>query len=549
MSPFVDQTANGHTAIADNPSNFKSIGSMTSGSGRSTVIGTDHVVTYPFKGYVSGRETRAFTLEAWWHPLGGGHQNILSHDGEDDGLWFDGARLKFSTIYADASESTASWELDRFEAMHVVGVHTSAKNSLYVNGQLVAEATISEEQNNAGYGLFGVDDELISEGVFAIDAPAVYAQPLTDSTIRQHFQYGRDVRTWADAVSTYGGDLWEPDASRMNIYRAESWSDDLELNLGMQNTVTINDGLRPILDELGDAQPGEWRAVINLESLDSEELQRASVSWAGSGTFTVQLTINGTDWLTLPNGSSVEFPSTEIEEAELRVQFDGTDADAVLRSISATFYTDSVLQGTTSSRIAEFKGDGWIFVGTNEPIEYNYDTGVAFIDGSVKLSADTTESPAPVRTIELWATFDATDQFTLFDMSTVADTEPYLRWTGSAWSKRGVADVYVDGQLIDTDTWVPQSNVSYAFTIVLSADINLEMTIGSPAAGPSDENGRVHRFAIYEQPLTVEQISRAYNSLFGIAELAIEDESELSIAEADPEYELYAFAWSFTGAG
>ena len=108
---------------------------LVTGSGSALVLSNTNHLDMDDPVFNKGYELRQFSLEAWVKPVNvSGEVSVMSHSGIYDGITITPTHIYFRTKYLTAGTCETSYEYETGKSFHVVGVHTNAKNSLYVDG-------------------------------------------------------------------------------------------------------------------------------------------------------------------------------------------------------------------------------------------------------------------------------------------------------------------------------------------------------------------------------------------------------------------------------
>jgi len=552
-SPFIDLSGNANNATASG--SYKYSNTLVAGGGRSLVVNSAYSPSFSFPLLKKGYEIRPWTWELWFHPLQC-DSTISLLDHEAASLTYNGAFLTFTLTFDDSTAVALEYEVLVREALHIVVTHTSNRVSLFVNGVLRDSSEIEDSQNLAGYDITTPSTSIISGSgttdTILIDSVAFYGFDLSPAKINAHYSYGRDVAFYSDIVNQNLGFYFEPADPYANVYMSLYWDTDVDFNTSPLTDVRISEGLKPALDEAGLPIPSSWVMPINMNAIDSTPVDYVRIGWVGAGTVVVELRVNGSTWLPVTNDKAL-FVDDDVDQKvyELRVSFDGTDEDAVISYLDFVAYSTSVLRGSLISRQVTYEGIVTIARTTNEPIEHNLKRGADISGGGrINVTTDQEDSPINTKTIDVLANFDASAPFCIFDMRSLGNTgRPYLLWNGTDLDYQGIDKLYVNGVLVNAATWVPATNATHVYTIVLTSAANYASYFGSAYTGAFSTNGQIESFAFYETEPTAIHVLRMYNSYYGIVTDVIDDPASIVIDEDVNAYEAYSYAWSITGAG
>lgn len=558
-STFTDSGGSQRNAELTTPANYRSSNPLISGTGKSVIVGDNTAAKFFFPGFKPGYERRAFSLEVWFSSIDDTDDvGILSHDGDLDGLWFDGQAVHFTTVYSDASTVDTSYVLPDNEAYHVVGVHNESRNSLYVNGVLVDQSDVSLEQFTMSYASITNEDYLYAgqsagASLSSMDAPAVYAYALQPRKIFTHFMWGREHRLMDSIVTESQGYYFDFTDTHAAIYISKTWNTVSDWNEGLTPGITVADeAIRPDLDSNGNAVEGQWLGSVNLSTLDAlHEIESARLYWDGSGDFTVYVALDGATFNQVNNGELIAGITpgylTQGKTVDIMIEF-GPDEDAIVESLSFVSYLTDEVKDNASIRLGNFSGNIILSAETHQPIENNATRGAQFFGGVVDIQEDVTEDPQNISTLELWVKFDdLSAAMTILDYRTGATTgAPRLLWSGSAIDSTGFDDVYVNGSA-SLPTF--EVGVWYHFVLSLDAAVNIDLRVGQSYLDTNPLQGYIGHLAFFPSSMVVLDALELYASYFGINLNQINDENVFTIAEDSPAYNIYTYDWSITSAG
>lgn len=492
---------------------------------KSTIFTNAVQGTFASPVFLQGQENSNFTLEAWILPIETANveQAILGHQGQYDGLLINGTTLSFVTKYSTTGESRASFNLVRKRAVHVVGIHTSEKNSLYINGELASEAEITEEQQADTYA--HSTSALLSgystgAGSFAANCIAVYAGVLSHERVIAHFEAGRNVEPAASIAEYYDSQRFLLTAEEAEVFLETVWSTDLDWNGGLVTDITVMENMMiPDEDETGVSKAGTWLDSFALDTADTP-IYGVQVDWIGEGAV-VEASLDGTTWETVARGTSLSlitpgFDPTD-QELELRVTFPGGVANdtSYISQLLVTGFDSNPLPDV-EDRVITATAPVW-FGREYEPIEYREDYGVRLSGGTITIGPDVSDDLIQPRTVELWVKKRTT-------------TAPAISATGT---------VYVNG--VAANLSALRVNEWSLVHIVTAAGISTDLTI----SGLID----VGQVVLYTDALSATQIADIFSNFTGRTTLVPPTVSTVDMSQPAEAANLYTHDWSITGGG
>lgn len=513
-TPFVDHSgyarAGSYTGAVG-----KSIG-LASGTTHSTVFSSTDVGKFESPVFIQGKESNPFSLGAWFYVIDDGstgEQQVLGHAGAGDGIVVNGTKVAFVTKYLTADESRAEYDLQIPRAVAAVGVHLPDRNSLYVNGVLVAEVEITNEQMNDSFVAtdgFLYSGESTSTKALAVNGVSIFSYALSAPTIDSHYRAGRRV-VGTHSHNLYGGTPINFSKAG-NLLNEKVWTEDSNWRQGSLRGLIVDSG--DIVPQIlsGISVPGEWLDSCDLYTAGiPSPLEAINLTWDGEGVV-IEASVDGSTWETAERGKNLAiipsgFDPTQ-KELYVRASFPGgiVDDESYLSSLSVSiFSTDTVTVG--DNRTVTLTQPAYVH---NEypAEELRDDWGVELDGGEIDISASTT-SDAP-QTIEVWAKGDYTTNLS-------GGTE-YVNGVSGAVSMGG---------------WAVTHYVGSTFT----EPINFS------------GNAIIGKVVLYADELTSDQISSVYESYISIPSVRVGDNSVVEVTEPAEASNIYAYDWSIESAG
>lgn len=493
-------------------------------------------------------------MVAWFAPytFPTGTLAILSHTGAYDGLSFNGDFIRFRIKSSLGNMLETKWAIpDQPEGYMVAGVYNTEKIQLFINGEMVSEADVTDEfkvwlQEASSNLYLGQSD--ISTYRAAIDGISTFASALTPTQIMEMYVAGRDVIPTIDAVGVYGGSYWTGIERSVSLQR--EWSGD-EWNNGVyMNSESISGDLKPQNDFItGLSKAGTWRGVLELGATELLVAGGVKIDWDGDGSFVVETSIdNGTVWSPVTNGRlavNTIGMNTTAKILDIRVTFTGGVANdiATVRRLRATTFTDYIIQGPDTSRTLTLSGSVSSGLEYSEPIERSMSTGVDFYSGTATLSADTTTTPRNINTMEFWIrprslTLSGSGGY-VFDTRAGGGTA-YL-WTqvsGGAYGFAGSSAVYINGVLTSSGTYIVRLNEWVHVVFVFTTAFNTPVVLGGGSA--DIQYGLI---ATYPTALTAAQALALYQSYVKVPVARVDDPGLITLADAATPINMYAYNW------
>lgn len=529
-SPFQDYSGYNRTAALVAGSQIKSV-ALVSGAQYSTIFSSTTYASFVSPVFTQENENREFTLEAWvtQASLSTSEQQIIGHDAQMDGLILNGTLVSFVVKYGNgAPDAVVSYDIQGIKSIHVVGVYTTNKISLFVNGKLVDDLSLTQEQHDDFFLLTSIPSNLHSGETsgsqqIAVNGICIYSKALSGADILRHYKVGMRMPTADDVVSSYAGTRFALDVEKTDTFVDATWGEDIDWTDGLITNLTVDEGkLLPQFSN-GVSLAGQWITSVPLDGAAGSTIYSAVLDWEGTGAV-VQTSTNGTTWETVVRGTrpanTAGLASTNT--LQIRVTFPGgvTDDESYIKSLRFIGIDDSswpVRNGRTLILAGGTPGFDYL------PNELNAKWGTNLPSGSstITLSANANSPAEPIRTIEYWVRR--------------VGGNPALSATGmttGTYYENGVAG---DG-VVTSGRWTLVHFVS---------DVDLTGTISLTGAA------QVGHIAVYEEALTATQISDINLVYSNANPLNTYDATsdKLVIPESGSTHKVYAHDWTILAAG
>lgn len=513
-APFQDYSQNGRagTFVGTEP---KSHLSLVRGGKYAKVFDSTSVGTFDSKSFLSDDQAFAFSLEAWVRlaSIDTSNQQILGNDNNYDGLTINGTVVSFTTKYQDGTASTVSHNIQTNRRVHLVGIHTETKNSLYVDGELVAEANISPVQRSIK--LAGISNNLFcgqSAGSqkIAVAGIATYTQALSPDSILRHYMDGHNEVTSEELTLMHDGLSAPTSLDRLELVVEQYWDTEEEWLQGDLENVSIESNvLVPEFD--GEfSLAGAWTEGFALSQTSAETIHGVLVFWDGRGVL-MEYSLDGEDWYTLERNMPVGIlmPGTEIESTVITIRAtftEGLTADEqYLRSVRlAAIYSNESLN------------EYGLKVVFNDSYPRNFDVPATLSDSWGIISGTPTatlmvddEWSEPIETLEMW-------------VRRLDDTA--ITWTGTR---------YING--VQTAT-IPPPGEWFHLVLIPTTPVSDSFNLGA--------NIQVGGISGYERVLTASEVSSIYSMYSGTNILTVSENSGLTITESATPAGIYATDWA-----
>lgn len=495
---------------------------LVAGAAFSSVFKTASIGQFTCNVFKQGLESRPFALEAWILPIPKtttGPQQILSHDGQFDGLSIEGKVVRFATEYLVEAPAEVDFDLQEYQLAHVVGIHNNDKNELWVNDVLVASVDITDAQKADSYVAtdgFLYCGNTTSTQELAINGVAFYTS-ISGDQIHQNYLAGIDFIGQYRVVPQYDGLPFSLDAATGAVFLRNSWVDSSDFSLGIKNNVEYSpDQINPSYSS-GLSVAGTWTVGTPLDAQADTSIYGVMVAWSGKD-ITVDVSLDGTTWTPAISGELVSIISNGYnptgKDLQIRVSFAGGLAvdPAYLESLTVIGFRNNSVNSlanrtVTVSHPAVMRED-------YEPNLYRDDNGVNLHNGTLTIGTDTGPDADVARTLELW-------------IKPISGA-PTISVGGTKY-RNGVADA-----TLPIGEW---SLIHY----VAGVDITSDITVTG--------NCIVGQAALYPTPLSSTDVSNIYKSYTGAQTIRFTETVDVEITEGATPAAIYTHDWAIDGAG
>lgn len=523
-TPFTDYS--GYDRVATATANAGSTVSLIKGASYGQVLHNTAVASFASPVFKQGSEAEPFTIGAWVKvvsPSGFSEQQVLGSPGQMDGLVINGNQISFVTKYLTAPEARCTYDLQTRRAVAVWGIHTKDKNMLYVNGVMVSEVNLTEEQQDDSFIATGTS---LSSGAssgtqrISVNGVAFYPYALSAESILRQYNSGKDTPSIESISDTFSGDTLPVSTEVSKVFLNQWWqTEDDWTQAQLLNVAVLDSKLVPQFEE-DTSVSGEWRDSFAIDSANSTSIYGVVFNWDGEGAV-VKVSLDGTSWETVSRGVKVTTIPTGFNPTDTVLQISVSFPGGI---VNDTSYLDSLNAVGLLSNVSEVVQGRTITYnnatpeGEFRPMDHNDNFGVEIpTGGSIVVSADAAEA-TPMRTIEIWL------------KRTSASTNPTFSAAGATIYQNGVNA----GGTFTHDHWT-------LVHVVATADITGTFTITGP--------GQVGRVTVYDTALTATQITNIYNAYMGTNAVRVADASVINISEPATAATIYAHDWTIQGAG
>lgn len=551
--PLNDSTGYGNDATyTGTPSTTRPI---VAGGVAAQYLDSGDTINYPVSSVmISGRETRAFSLEAWIKPQSG-TSAIMARD--NSGLFLDGLTLRFSMDFG-TTVSVAYNHLEAGEIYHIVAIYDGKSMSLYANGQVVANSEIDDDVIAAGLDDTTLNLKTTMSTSMVIDTPAVYNYALDYVRINRHYLRGTDYPKVVNLSLNNGGKYYLFSDEYASVYDEVSFgeTDNWALGTYTGNVATVNNKLVNLYDETaGQWLTGTWTYQYSVASDEGTgiTINGSRITWDSLDVITVETSIDNVTWTAVTNGSSIvgtqNLSSGYAISVRVTIPITST-AQSVVDNLKIVFYTSKTVKGSDEALSASFVAPLTVTLADESypPASFNDNAGAILpANSGISIPADTD-----------FDAYTAVEMTVKFSSSTASKTvlsvgSASITSNGSGqWVSTGLTALYVDGVsvsspfTIDSGKWHHVLAVFPATTSVVY--------VGNSSAGTAGYPMRVGYVALYTDTISAGTASAIYSTWVGTSAVQAIDDSTSNISEhvfseTSSAFRAYAFDWSITGAG
>ena len=524
-SPFQDHSGYGRNAVSAGGTPAKHT-ALVSGATFSQVFSASNTGVFTVPVFHQGQEDHSFSLEAWARVLPAdataAEQQILGNNNQLDGLTVNGTKVTLSVKFSTAPVARVTYDMQQGQRFHAVGVKNKDKISLYVNGLLRSELTLTAEQQNDTYATTNTNlycGATSGTQKIAVNGLGVYAHALDQEAVTRHYKSGTSLPSADDVVSGFFGERIPLSLSTASLFLDQWWTTEEDWRAAQLFNVAVVDGqLRPQFE--GDTSiTGQWLDSFALDAAEGTSVQGVSMNWDGEGAL-IEASVDGDTWATAKRGVNLSVVPSGFNptnrELQIRVSFPGGIVD------DTSFLDNLNVVGIKSSTAPAVAGRTVTYSNAYpereyEPLQLHDNWGAEIgTGGSISVSADTNES-VPARTVEMW-----------------------IKRIGSAVPSFNIAvsSVYQDG--VSNTNNLPIGHWTLVH-FVANANITGSFTISGAA--------QVGHIGVYDSVLSATDVAAIYASYTDSQPLKVVNGVGISVGESVIPVKIYAHDWTIESAG
>jgi hypothetical protein len=518
-------------------------------------VDSGDTINYPVSNVmIQGRETRAFSLEAWIKPQSG-TSAVIARD--NSGLFLDGLVLRFSMEF-DSVISVTYNHLDAGNVYHIVGVYDGKSMILYVNGESVASVDIDDSEILAGIADTTTNLKTTMATSMVIDTPAVYNYGLDYVRIGRHYRFGVNYPQVVNLSLNNGGKYYQFSDSFASVYDTVSFGETDDWNSGTftGNVATVDNKLVNLFDETAEEWlTGTWTYQYSVASDEGAgiTLNGSRITWESLDTITVEVSTDDTTWTPVTNGGSIVGTQSLASGYAIAVRVTvptTTSAQSVVDNLKIVFYTNKSVKGSDETLLASFNAPLTVTLAdaTHPPASFNDNAGV-LLPASNGISSPADTDFDPYAAVEMTVKFDtSTASKTVMAVGSASITSD----SSGRWVSSGLTALYVDGVSVSSPFEIESGKWHHVLAVF--APTTSIVYVGNSSAGSAGYPMRVGYVALYADTITSGEADAIYDTWVGMAAIQVNEEnvsdiSEHVFSETSSPFRAYSFDWSITGAG
>lgn len=527
-TPFIDISGYGRSATHVGASPTFAIG-LIKGAAQSVVFGNGSIGKIESPLFLQGKEKDSFTLEVTVRAIRDGSstaaQQILGHLNQMDGIILEGNTVSFVTKYLTAPQSKVSYDIQQDRSLRIVATHIEDKNSLYIDGKLVAEVSLSPEQQA---DRFITTDGFLYSGTtsggqkIAVNGVNVYASALVQDAVTRHFQAATTNPNVDDIATGFGGYRIPVSLYNASLFVDHWWTSEMDWQNGSAFNILVKDAtLAPQFN--GDVSiPGQWMTLVPLGRTDATSIHGVAFNWDGKGVL-IEVSLDGDTWEAVKRGVNIGMIPPGFnptgQSLQIRVSFSGgiQNDDSFLDNLN--------IVGLISGQTPSVHGRTVTYSNSYQEREYrpldlhdNWGAELATNISNIEISSDESSAAVPVRTIEMFI--------------------KRFPGTGVPGIQGATGTSYYNGKPASSSLEIGNWTLWH---LVVPANITGPITITGPA--------QVGNVTLYEAALTATDIADIYSQYLSTTVYRITDSNPLEILEDTDPAKFYAHDWAIMASG
>lgn len=445
-----------------------------------------------------------------------GAVQILGYPGNGDGIILNVNQLSYITKFTNTGSATATYQIDYNQKLDIVAVHTPQKNSLYLNGVLVAEVDISDVQQA---DTLSESPTVMSSGGsgssnILLNCIAYYPTALNPEDIVRIYQ-ANSRRSGGTVPNPFGGEDVLVSSTVHIPYLKEYWNSDEQWDKGVLFNTTVDNDTIAAQTFSGLTIAGTWSDTINIYNGDTASpIDNIVMFWEGINE-SIQASVDGgTTWLSVTKGTPLSnvppgFDPTNIE-LNLQISFPDGEDEAYVSNLTVTGWLTNT--DVSASRTLTYPAGSAVYDEYDPSMMHDL-WGVDLNGGTLTIGSDASDVPLNPMTVEIWVRQGTGTAFS----TTLAMSTAYLN--GGSYVSPRVGEWSVIHTVLSTAR-------TTAFTI--SGDV------------------QIGKIAVYSGALTSTQINQIIKEYTGVIINSPSTSDAIGIAESSPPTTFYPYDWSIS---
>ena len=440
--PIIDYSGNSMDGYAINSSNIELLPIIGAGI-RGTKIDENIEVQLKVSGIASNKAPDSpFAFEIWFSP---DYSDLNEYLILGDAINNIGLFYKNENVIFKCNEDNIVWyKVSKNKAMHIVGVFSKDKISLYINGILVDEKFINGFKFTNSYFNLNIGPANTNKR-FIVDSIAIYKYEIEEDKILKHYLAGYKETKYSQIVYTKNGILFSLNNSSIKPSVSYRYPGTKSLEQLVSGEAFYNPEYNRIEFAKTDL-PGIKSFVFEerIYILNSEDIVSSRISYGQDvNNILVEVSVPGEDWAVCNNNSPIPYynknQNLNSPILDLRVTMTTDDSSFDLPyfdSLEIDMYSNKDVYSDNSN--GKIYSDHDYSLGYyNYPVRMqNQHNGLTMISGH----GFAVDSPISPKTIELF--------FTPRGGSNVlfSSVDAEFSWSSDGTiSKNGINTIYVNG--------------------------------------------------------------------------------------------------------
>ena len=519
--PVYDFSGNFNDGFSTDAS-LKKIMPIHHGGERGTEVLPDTLIYYPVTSICSkDYSDNTFSIEGWFLITEHSESRItlLGDPSNNIGIFYENGNIIFA-VGSHEIHSTFSLR----EAIHVVGVFTTNKISLYINSNLQNSLSLNSYKftNNSISFRSGQSDIR-----FMIDGIAFYKSELTQAQIAKHYIAGTKSVDASQIVYPDEGHLFSMNVDRMrhtfsySYPISKKWSD-----VSNDSVKLSTDQQYLYFEKTTDQQTKEFIFTDYVVIPNYLGLSSSQVYWDGdTDGISVQVSLDNINWTTCTNGRSIPFFNKNDQQFAdvmyIKVRMNSEDTSKylpVLRSIEFLFFIDKSFYGDNSNDKIYSDYEYCLPKSNSRVLSYNSNNGLRMYDGH----GFSINSEMNIMSVEMFFTPGSGPCVLL------STNNESFSWDSSGLIlKTGIDAIYVNNVNVSSATNINEffaEGIQHHVVIILNESASTDMRINESQDGLSWGTGTMYNnLAIYDYQLTSDMVDNHYIQYIGLGMISIED--------------------------